>query len=134
ELLYAGLLPTIILLIIGILFPVGIFSSVYSYVPPIDQISFIPIFFFACLVGQFANVLTVPIRSRKKNYLMTRNFFLAEFIVMLGGTQLLIWYNLSTPFNAGVVILLFVLAQLALNYRSTLSLKQNKKLSYEVSC
>jgi len=134
ELLYTGLLPTIILLIIGILFPIGIFSSVYHYVPPVDHIPFIPIFFFACLVGQFANVLTIPIRSRKKNYLMTRNFFLAEFVVMLGGTQLLIWFGLAKPWNVGVVIALFVLAQLVLNYRSTLSLTQNEKLAYEASC
>ncbi len=109
DLLYGGFVPTFLLLILSMIFPVKLCDTIYNYLPPHDHIAFIPIFFFACLAGQVANMLTIPLRSRKKNYLITKNLFVSELIVMLGGTQMLIWFGFATPVYVGFIILLFVL-------------------------
>lgn len=133
ELLYTGLLPTVALLMLGLFFPCFLLLKVYHYVLPPAHLPFISIYFLACLVGQFANILTVPLRSRKKNYLVMRNFFFSELIVMLGGTEVLILIHQATPFNAGIAVLLFVIMQLLLNLWGVLLLREKPgtKLIYE---
>ncbi len=131
ELFYTGLLPTFCLLIIGILFYQLILKLVYNYIAPIDQASYIPVYFFACMIGQIGNALTVPIRARKANYLITRNFFITQLIIMLGCTQILLIFHLATPLTIGLVIVLNCLAQVVLNLFciKSLSLKEIKNVS-----
>lgn len=118
SLLYTGMLPSTILLSLGIFAAVPIMQIVYGYAPPVDHIEYLSIFFISCWVGQWGNVFTVPLRAKKLNYLVTKNFFISELIILLGGTQLLILLNQATPLTIGYLTLLFTLTYCLLNMRN----------------
>jgi Na+-driven multidrug efflux pump len=114
-LLYTGLIPTIGLLIIGIVLPAEFIQLFYHYEIPHEQIIFISLYFLATLVGQIGNTLSIPIRAAKRSHLITWNFLFSEIVIMLGATQLLLMLNKATPFTLGFTVLLFTLSYCLLN-------------------
>ena len=128
QLFYTGLIPTLFLLGIATVAPTLIISRFYGYATPLDHIPFLSIFFFACLIGQIGNTLTIPIRARKKSILVTKNFLIAEFLIMLGGTQFMLLSQRATPWNLGNLTLLFTIFYLLLNSISTRSLLAKEKV------
>ncbi|OGT29672.1 MAG: hypothetical protein A3E87_08425 [Gammaproteobacteria bacterium RIFCSPHIGHO2_12_FULL_35_23] len=107
TLIYLGLIPSTILLFIAACFSSQLIQLVYNFQVSSNLIILLVLFFLACLIGQYGNALAVPIRAMKKNSIIVRNFFLAELLVNVGGTQILIELHQATPFKVGVVILLF---------------------------
>lgn len=124
--LYTGLLPTTILLVLGVVYEKQLLSFFYNYITPDQHICFLALFFASCIIGQFGNAITIPLRVAKKNYLVTRNFLIAEMAVMLGGTEILIQTNQATPMLLGCVLVLFTVAYASLNYKSLSKLEINK--------
>lgn len=127
--LYTGLMPTTALLVMGIFASVPLMRLIYDYNTPIDHIPFLTLFFIGCWMGQWGNTFTIPLRAAKKSYLITKNFFFAELIAMLGGTQLLIYFGIATPTTVGYVTLLFTLVYGLSNLLDARSLNAKKKLS-----
>ena len=115
-LLYTALIPTAGLLAVGALFPVSILNLFYGYSVPNDHAAFLPIFYLACIIGQFGNVFLIPLRARKKNALVTRNMILVEFGILLGGTQLLISMGIADPPTICWVTLAYTIGHLLLNF------------------
>lgn len=130
---YTGMIPSTILLIIGIVASVPIMYYVYGYSTPENHIPFLALYFIGCWFGQWGNTFTIPLRAAKKSYLVTKNFFLAESIVMLAGTQLLIFLNVATPAALGYVTLMFTFVYGYSNYRDSnlLNKKIKSSLAYE---
>lgn len=133
--LYTGMIPSTILIALGVVVSVPMMRVVYGYITPIDHVPFLILFFIGCWIGQWGNVFTIPLRAAKKSYLVTKNFFIAELIVMLAGTQLLIYMNAATPFSLGCVTLMFTFAYGFSNFRDAITLNkdQNLRLAYEKS-
>ncbi|HTM64519.1 MAG TPA: MATE family efflux transporter [Gammaproteobacteria bacterium] len=124
PLFYTGILPTTALLAIGIFAAIPILEIAFHYLPASDHLNYLPIFFISCWIGQWGNVFTVPLRAKKLSYLVTKNFFIAELIILLGGTQLLIMLNLATPLTVAYTTLLFSSVYLVLNIRNTRMINQ----------
>jgi len=131
--LYTGLIPTTILLALGAACSVQMIKIIYGYVTPTDHIPFLALFFIGCWIGQWGNMFTIPLRVAKKSYLVTKNFFFAELIAMLGGTQLLIYMNIATPAALGYVTLFFTFVYGFSNLRDAyfISKKHQMRLVYE---
>ena|SRR3990167_3375766 len=129
PLLYTGILPTTALLALGVFAGVPILEIAFNYHPASDHFNYLPVFFISCWIGQWGNIFTVPLRAKKLNYLVTKNFFIAELIILLGGTQLLIMLNLATPLTVAYASLLFTTAYLILNVRNAHIINQNKVVS-----
>ena len=132
---YTGMIPSSILLLLGIFASVPIMHILYGYITPADHIPFLALFFIGCWIGQWGNTFTVPLRAAKKSYLVTKNFFIAELIVMLAGTQLLIFLNIATPAALGYVTLMFTFAYGFSNFRDAFLLNEKSEMSllYEKS-
>lgn len=124
--LYTGMIPSSILLIIGAVAAVPLMRIIYGYNTPYDHVPFLAIYLIGCWFGQWGNTFTVPLRSAKKSYLVTKNFFIAEFIVMLVGTQVLIYLNMATPAALGWVTLVFSCVYASLNFRDSSLLNKYK--------
>jgi hypothetical protein len=129
------MIPSSILLTVGIFASVPIMRILYGYITPVDHIPFLALFFIGCWIGQWGNTFTVPLRAAKKSYLVTKNFFIAELIVMLTGTQLLIFLNIATPAALGCVTLMFTFSYGFSNFRDAflLNKKTEMSLAYEKS-
>ena len=115
KLLYLGLLPTQILLILSMIFPDFSMKLVFGYTTPPDHQAFILLFLLATMIGQIGNALTVPIRARKDSHLVTTSYFIADVIFMLGGMQFIIFINHATPATTGLITLLYVTAYVLIN-------------------
>lgn len=114
--LYTGLAPTTLLLGLGIIFSVSILKFSYGYTPPVDHMEFLAVFFMSCWVGQLGNTYAIPLRIAKKNYLVTKNFIIAEFMFMIGGTQFLIFFGVTDSFSLGCIIFIFSIIYFLLNF------------------
>lgn len=126
--LYTGMIPSTILLVLGAVGSVPLMKLVYGYIAPASHIPFLALFFMGCLLGQWGNTFTIPLRVAKKSYLITKNFFIAELVVMLGGTQFLIYMNMATPAALGYVTLLFTAAFCFSNLHDVYLLRINNKM------
>lgn len=124
---YTGFLPTTLLMILGIFFAVPLMNFMYGYNTPEDHIVFLSLFFISSLIGQIGNTLTISLRVSQKSYLVTKNFFIAELLIMLGGTQLLIINHNATSTRMGDISILFTLFYTLLNLSDVLKL--NKTLN-----
>jgi Na+-driven multidrug efflux pump len=113
EMFYLGLLPTFVLSAIGIIWPIALTESIFHHVP-IGMAVFLPIYFIACCIGQVSNAFTAPIRAMKKNALLVWYMFFSEIVVLLGGTQLLLWSHTATFWTLGLVNVFFSLSGLLL--------------------
>jgi len=113
---YTGIIPTTLLLSVSIFAAVPLLSLVFDYSTPLDHIGYLAVFFFSCWVGQWGNAFTIPIRAMKKNYLVAKNFFSADFVMLIGGTQLLILMGEASPEAIGYLTLLFSFMYLFLNF------------------
>lgn len=131
-LLYTALLPTSLLLLIGMLVPGLVLRAFYGYSTPRDHLYFLSVFYIACLLGQLGNILLVPLRAMKKNALVTRNMLIAETGVLLGGTQLLIWFNIAKPETICWITMVYSLTHLLLNAGSLGLLSGSRKESAPV--
>ncbi len=120
---YTGMIPSVLLILLVMFVSSPILKILYGYTTPNDHSSFLFIFFFSCLIGQIGNTFTIPLRAARKSYFITKNFFLSELVVMLGGTQLLIYTNEATPQSLGYIILLFTICYCGLNFRDIFKLK-----------
>lgn len=128
--LYTGLIPTTMFLISGVVASVSIMQMLYGYITPVDHVNFLALFFLGCWIGQWGNAFTVPLRVAKKSYLVTKNFFVAELVVMLGGTQLLIYLHMATPEALGYVTLMFTSAYCVLNLSDAYRLNMKRKMAF----
>lgn len=115
KLLYLGLIPTQLLLVIGMIFPNQFLKLLYGYTTPNDHAGFVTLFFLASIIGQIGNAITVPIRARKKSHYLTLSYFISDVVFMLGGMQLIIFLGIGTPIATGVVTLVFATAYFLLN-------------------
>ena len=115
NLFYTGLLPTIIMLLMGSIFYSFMLKVVYNYVPPKDHLPFIPLYFLACILGQIGTALTISIRARKASYLVTASFFINQIVILLGCTQLLIIFHLGTPRTIGWLMIFYCTSQVIMN-------------------
>lgn len=127
EFFYIGLLPTLILLLLGAVLYPQLFKWVYNYVPAGDQWAFIPLYFIACMFGQLGSAVGISIRARKASYLLTFNFFINQLVFMLGFTQILIWLHFATPTTVGWVTIVYCAAQLIMNALSIRRLRRKEK-------
>lgn len=115
ELFYFGLIPTQFLLMLFILAPRKIIYLVFGYAVPFDQHNYLLLFLVASMIGQIGNILTVPIRAKKRSHLVTTSYFITDFIVMLGGMQLIIAIHNATPTSTGFITLLYTIVYLFIN-------------------
>lgn len=113
--LYTAMLPTFILLLVGAIIPSQLVDLFYGYQIPSDHMIFIPIFFYACMIGQLGHAFSIPLRARKKNYMIARNFMIAEAGVLVGVTQMLIWAGMADPSTICWATIAFTSTYLALN-------------------
>lgn len=125
---YTGFVPTSMLMILGAIFAVPIMHIVYGYDTPINHIGFLVLFFISSWIGQVGNTLTIPLRIAKKSYLVTKNFFLAELVIMLGGTQLIIMYQVATATTLGYISLLFTISYTFLNWLDVHKLNKTRQI------
>lgn len=116
ELLYIGLIPSQLLLIITTLFISQSFGLIYNYKVPFSHFNFVLLFFIATIIGQIGNALTVFIRAKKRNLLITKCYFFADIIIMLGGMQLIIFTEHTTPNATGIVTLLYAIFYTGVNF------------------
>ena len=126
PLLYTGILPTTFLLALGALASGPILEIAFNYLPANDHFNYLPVFFISCWIGQWGNIFTIPLRAKKLNYLITKNFFIAELLILLGGTQLLIMLDLANPLTVAYASLLFTTTYLVLNVRNSRIINQLK--------
>lgn len=115
ELTYFGLIPTEILLFIFMIYPVFLIQMVFGYLTPADHVSYIVIYLFASIIGQFGNAFTVSIRAKKNSHLVTTGYFISDVIVLVGGTQLLFFMNIASPTTTGIVMLIYTCIYTAIN-------------------
>jgi hypothetical protein len=125
---YTGFVPTSVLMILGAIFAAPLMTLIYGYKTPLDHLAFLSLFFISSWIGQVGNTLTIPLRIAKKSYLITKNFFLAELLIMLGGTQLAIIYHMATTTMLGYISLLFTLSYTMLNLRDVLKLNKSTRI------
>mgnify|MGYP003647044968 CR=1 FL=1 len=123
--LYSGFIPTTALMALGASFSAPIINFIYGYEIPTDHLHFLTLFFISCWIGQIGNTLTIPLRAAKMSYLVTKNFFIAELVVMIGGTQLLIMMGNANIIALGIVSVLFTSAFCALNLRDVSRLRSD---------
>lgn len=115
ELTYFGLIPTEILLCIFMIYPVFLIQMVFGYHTPSDHVSYIVIYLFASMIGQFGNAFTVAIRAKKNSHLVTTGYFISDVIILVGGTQLLFIAHIANPMTAGLVMLIYTCVYTAIN-------------------
>lgn len=112
---YFGLIPTQILLVIYMIFPIMLINFVFGYVTPVEHLSYILIYLFASIIGQFGNAFTVAIRAKKNSHLVTTGYFICDVIILVGGTQLLFLFHIADPTTAGIVMLIYTCCYTAIN-------------------
>jgi Na+-driven multidrug efflux pump len=112
---YFGLIPTQILLIIFMIFPIMLINMVFGYSTPVEHLSYIIIYLFASIIGQLGNAFTVAIRARKNSHLVTTGYFISDVIILVGGTQLLFLFHIASPMTAGIVMLIYTCCYTAIN-------------------
>jgi Na+-driven multidrug efflux pump len=115
ELSYFGFIPTEILLLFFMMFPVLFIQLVFGYLTPADHVSFIVMYLFASMIGQIGNMLTVSIRAQKKSHLVTTGYFISDVIILVGGTQLLFFAHIDMPMTTGLVMLLYTCVYTLMN-------------------
>ena len=120
--LYIGFFPTYIFLILAAVFPNWLMITIYGYTPVNDHQSFLSLFFIACMVGQTGHIFAIKARAQKKNYFITRNFILSQFLFHLGLFQCLIYFKLATPMTAGLTIMTSSTVYALLNLRTNRTL------------
>ncbi len=124
---YTALLPTFFLLLFGALIPLPLIKILYNYEVPADHFTFIPVYFYACIVGQIGHVFSIPIRARKRNLVMTKNFLISEAGVLIGITQILIWLKQATPATICWATMAFTATYLFLNSYSLRKILKNEQ-------
>lgn len=124
KFLWASLVPTILLLFLATLLCVPAFYQIYGYHVPEDHQSFLPLYFSACIMGQLGNVYLIKLRALKKNWLATRNFFLAELGIQIGVTQFLLFRGTATPSWIGAVMVCYCTGYFVLNLFAVRSLQK----------
>lgn len=104
TLILFGLIPTILLMFVYLGFPQKLFTLTYNYIIPSDQMSYAILFLAGSIIGQIGNALTVPTRAKKNSHHVTLVYFLSDFLVLIAGMQLVIFFDIATPFTAGLVM------------------------------
>lgn len=115
NLIYFGLIPTFGLLIIELMLSTSGMKLFFNYLIPTDHVKYVLLFFIATMVGQIGNMLTVPLRAKMQSRLVTISYFISDFIVMVGGMQIIILTGIATPTTTGVITLLYTMSYLFLN-------------------
>jgi Na+-driven multidrug efflux pump len=133
KLFYFGLLPTLALLLLAVVFFKQAFLLFYNFIPSSNVYLFIPVYIFATLIGQIGNALSVPIRAKKASYLLTLAFIFNQFVFLLGGFEAIVVFGIATPLLAGLVFVLYCSMQVVANI-GFIKFLSKKGESYVISC
>lgn len=115
TLILFGLIPTTLLMTVYLIFLQEFFTLIYHYMIPSDQMSYVLLFLVGSILGQVGNALTVPVRAKKNSHLVTLGYLLSDFLVLLAGMQIIIFFNIATPFAAGIVMFSYTVFYTLLN-------------------
>lgn len=122
---YTGFLPTYFLLFLAASLPREALQLVYGYLPPPSHQRFLPIFFFACMVGQTGHIFSVKIRALRHSVLVTRNFIVSQIGVQFTLFQALIYWHKASPAAVGLAIMASSVTYSGLNMITNRSLGKN---------
>jgi len=106
SVLYLAALPTLLMFLVELVCPKQCLYSIYGYRVSIEHGGFLRLFLFAGLLTQFSRIPVVMLRAKKNSKAVTRSFLLSEWLVTLGGTQLLIFSGLASPNSFGWILIL----------------------------
>ena len=130
---YLSFLPTMLALLLMPTTYDMLLRFFYNFILPRDHAIFVVLFFSTCLLGQIGNTYGIWLRAWKQSKSITKNFFVAEILVLLLGTQLLISYHLLSPSTAGYLSLFYGMTYMILNMRSYYSRPEKTAMGAESS-
>lgn len=130
QFLYTSYIPAALFMLGVSVFPEIIIKYFYGYTIPATHYSFVVIYCVACVFGQIGHIFSVPLRANKRSKLVSRNILIAELGVLIGGAQLLIFLDLLSPENLGIITFLFCLVYSGLNIISARKYFSSKKVFF----
>ena len=121
-----GLAPTLILLILALLFNKTLMLNLFHYRMPPSQEIYVILFFIGTMIGQVGNMFSIILRARKKSHLVTLIYYTSDLVFLLGIMQILILLHWQSPLTVGITTLIYSLAYTGMNLFFCIKAKYEK--------